>query len=193
MKRHTHGFTLLETIVALAISMMVVTIVFQSLRVFSLARERVAATGATVDRNQLTLAWMRDSVASLLAVDKKPFKGNASGWSGTTANAMLQAAGIPVPVHWQLGQNGAPAIAYREWNGPALVLPAPARELRFAYLDAKGAVHSHWPPRLGEFPDLPAAIALEARGHAAPLFVVAIIGQKKPLTDQGAFDTEGDL
>ncbi|EQD60412.1 type II secretion system protein, partial [mine drainage metagenome] len=164
----------------------------QSLSVFGLARERVAATGATVDRNQLTLAWMRDSVASLLAVDKKPFKGNASGWSGTSANAVLQPAGIPVPVRWQLGQNGAPAIAYSEWAGHALVLPAPAGELRFAYLDAKGEQHSHWPPRLGEFPDLPAAIALEVQGHAAPLFVVAIVGQKKPLTDQGSFDTEGD-
>ena len=192
MKRRARGFTLLETIVALAISMMVMTIVFQSLRVFSLARERVAATGATVDRNQLTLAWMRDSVAGLLAVDKKPFKGNASGWSGTTANAMLQPAGIPVPVHWRLGQNGAPAIAYREWDDAALVLPAPARELRFVYLDAKGDAHTHWPPRLGEFPDLPSAIALEALGHQAPLLIVAVIGQKKPLIDQGPFDTEGD-
>ncbi len=192
MNRRARGFTLLETIVALAISMMVVTIVFQSLRVFSLARERVAATGATVDRNQLTLAWMRDSVAGLLAVDKKPFKGNASGWSGTTTNAMLQPEGIPVPVRWRLGQNGAPAIAYREWDGSALVLPAPARELRFVYLDAKGDAHAHWPPRLGEFPDLPSAIALLAQGHQAPLLVVAVIGQKKPLTDQGPFDTEGD-
>ena len=65
--------------------------------------------------------------------------------------------------------------------------------MRFVYLDAKGDAHTHRPPRLGEFPDLPSAIALEAQGHQAPLLVVSIIGQKKPLIDQGPFDTEGDL
>ena len=192
MKSRVRGFTLLETIVALAISMLVVTIVFQSLRVFSLARERVAATGATVDRNRLTLAWLRDCAAGLLAVDGKPFKGDAKGWSGTTANAVLQQVGIPVPVHWQVGSGGSPAILYRQWQERALVLPAPASELHFVYLDAKGNVHTHWPPRLGKFPDLPSAIALLARGHESPLLIQAVIGHKQPLTDQGPFDAEGD-
>ena len=192
MRRRAPGFTLLETIVALLISSLAVAMVFQSLRVFAVARDRVAATGATLDRNRLALAWMRQSVEGLLATNAVPFKGDRQDWAGATTGAMLARPGVPEVVKWRLSGNGAAAAAYRQGHGAETVLPLPAGRLGFLYLDADGRTHRQWPPALGTYPQLPAAIALVSADHAQPLFIAPVLAHHEPLPSQGPFDAEGD-
>ena len=193
MKQRRRGFTLLETIVALLISTLAVAMVFQSLHVFALARDRVAAAGATMDRNRLALAWMRESAESLLATDAIPFKGERERWSGVSSAALLTRSGVPEAVQWQLSGDGAAAAAYRQnRSNKQLVLPMPAGRLHFVYVDAEGKAHRQWPPALGTYPQLPAAIALVSADRAQPLFIAAVLAHHDPLSNQGPFDAEGD-
>ncbi len=192
MKQRRRGFTLLETIVALLISTLAVAMVFQSLHVFALARDRVAAAGATMDRNRLALAWMRQSAECLLATDAIPFKGERERWSGVSSAALLTRSGVPEAVQWQLSGDGAAAAAYRQNRDKQLVLPMPAGRLHFVYVDAEGKAHRQWPPALGAYPQLPAAIALVSADRAQPLFIAAVLAHHDPLSNQGPFDAEGD-
>lgn len=193
MSHRQRGFTLLETIVALLISSLAVAMVFQNLHVFALARDRVAAAGATMDRNRLALAWMRQSAEGLLATDALPFQGGRTRWRGISVASVLSRPGVPERVQWQLSSQGAAAAAYRQNHGRQRVLPLPAGRLHFVYLDADGKTHRQWPPALGTYPQLPSAIALISADHAQPLFVAAILASHNPLPDQGPFDAAGDL
>jgi prepilin-type N-terminal cleavage/methylation domain-containing protein len=186
------GFTLLETIVALLISSFAVAMVFQSLRIFVLARDRVAASGATLDRDQLALTWMRQSAEGLLSTNAVVFKGNRHDWSGVTTAAMLARPGVPQLVQWNLSVNGTPAAAYVQGSNSRLTLMMPAGGLEFLYMDEDGKTHRQWPPAMGAFPQLPSAIALEAIGRDRPLFVAPVIAAHNPLPNQGPFDAEGD-
>lgn len=192
--RPHRGLTLLEMIVTLLIASLIVLVTFQSLHVFAVARERVAAYGATLDRNRLVLGWLRDSSESLIAVPKPVFKGDAKGFEGTVTAPVLERAGVPTPVRWRIDASGLAALDYREFDGKPLLLPLPeGGQLHFEYFDASGKPHDQWPPALGEHPDLPAAIALLAGPDGDhPLLIAAILGARKPWLQPGPFDAAGD-
>ena len=192
--RPDRGLTLLEMIVTLLIASLIVLVTFQSLHVFAVARERVAAYGATLDRNRLVLGWLRDSSESLIAAPKPVFKGDAEGFEGTVTAPVLERAGVPTPVRWRVDASGLAALDYSEFGGKPLLLPLPeGGRLHFEYFDASGRPHDQWPPALGEHPDLPAAIALLAGPDGdQPLLIAAILGARKPWLQPGPFDAAGD-
>ena len=71
------GFTLMEVLVVLVIVSLTTAALFQMLGIYRIARERVSAQVAEVDRRTLVQEWFTDSIHGLLAIENDPMRGRA--------------------------------------------------------------------------------------------------------------------
>ncbi|WP_447585085.1 PulJ/GspJ family protein [Pseudoxanthomonas mexicana] len=199
-ERRAGGFTLLEMLVVLLIAGMALALTSQALSQYARAHERVSASTQGGREYRLAERWFRDSVSGLYAVgqpgipgasaiprpaasqeDEPVFRGEARGFSGLTLLPVLAGQGVPTLQSWSIApsRSGNDALALEE-DGKQLTLPFPdAGQLRLHYLDAKGDLHALWPPAQGQWPQLPAAIALEL--GSGTLIVAAVTGAQDPL------------
>jgi len=176
------GFTLMETLVVLVIVSLTTAALFQMLGTYRIARERVAAQAAGIDRRALVQAWFTDSVHGLLAVDAAPLRGTAERLGATTLNPLFGTPGAPADVIWELVRDGDRwALRYTEdgqlrWSAPLETVDAP----RFLYYSADGVPSAQWPPATGVQAPLPTAIALSRNGHVD---VASVLGPLEPRRD----------
>ena len=194
------GFTLLEMLVVLLIAGMALALTSQALTQYQRANARVSASTQAGREYRMAERWFRDSVTGLFAVADPDapttdlqrinrtattsnvpiFHGDAQGFDGTTLSPVLAGQGIPTRQHWEIARarSGNDALELEE-NGKQLTLRFPdAGELTLHYLDAKGGLHPQWPPAKGQWPQLPAAIALELGSGA--VVAAAVLGSQDP-------------
>lgn len=164
------GFTLVEVLVALAITGMLVAILMAS--VFYIFKVQEALRAETQDREVALRgnAWFRDVVAGCLPVEEGDvFTGTRSELSCETTR-MLVPTSLPQvgPVKLSLESTGSQvSLKYqRLTSGGGEALPVAgwaASSGEFAYVDAKGEVHDAWPTT--EAPDelMPQSVRLTVR------------------------------
>lgn len=199
------GFTLLEMLVVLLIAGMALTLTTQALGQFQRAHARASASEQAGREYRLSEAWFRDSVRALTAAadtgtvvadtrrvgspdePSAVFKGRSDGFGGLTLAPVLAGQGIPVVQAWQVisGPAGTEVLELRE-EGQRVLLSLPGSgRLHLHYLDDEGKLHEQWPPALGAWPQLPAAVVLELApgpdGIGAATVVAAVTGPRKPL------------
>ncbi|WP_282276975.1 type II secretion system protein [Stenotrophomonas sp. PS02297] len=194
------GFTLLEMLVVMLIAGMALALTSQALSQYKRAHERVSASMQGGREYRLSERWFHDSVAGLHAGGelKSPsarrlpgmtsdtratlvFQGNEHGFSGLTLLPVLAGQGIPTMQTWSLTNNapGDGALTLDE-DGKQLVLRFPdAGLLTLHYVDAAGELHAQWPPAQGQWPELPAAIALEL--DSGSMIMAAVVGPQDPM------------
>lgn len=195
------GFTLLEMLVVLLIAGMALALTSQALTQYKRAHERVSSSTQGGREYRLAERWFRDSVSGLFAagdpgkplarpasnVASKPedalvFRGDEQGFSGLTLLPVLTGQGAPMLQSWSVTptRSGNDTLTLDE-DGRQLALPFPdAGHLTLHYMDAKGEFHAQWPPAQGQWPQLPAAIALGL--GSGPVIVAAITGPQNPQT-----------
>jgi len=197
------GFTLLEMLVVMLIAGMALTLTTQALGQYQRAHARALANERSGRELRLSEAWFSDAVRGLYpagtdtasrermtfgaSAATAPFKGGADRFSGTTLAPVFAGQGVPVDQAWQLvgGPEGLLQLRVEE-EGKSVDLPLPrAERAEFQYFDAEGKLHAEWPPALGQWPQLPDAIALSLTplpGDATSggTIVAAILGPKTP-------------
>lgn len=183
----SRGFTLMESLVMLLLVSFATLLMFQMLGNYRVAKERIVAQSAGIDRRALFGGWFRDSIRSLQASARTEFRGDAHSLSGVSLNPAVATPGAGVAIAWSLARSGdAWEIRYSEDGRELWRLPlAQARDASFAYLDAQGDSHDTWPPALGLATPLPAAVVLRRKaypGAMPPAPVVASVhGSLKPV------------
>lgn len=177
---HPRGFTLVEMLVALAITGMLAGMIFSSMQTLARGQERLSARDATQREMELALAWHADSASALTADTAYPFSGDSTQWQGVSLHPLAESHPHRTRVSWrlQVDDNGS-RIGCEEAEGASLpplrLHPLPAR---FGYLDAEGRLHSQWPPAIGVQMPLPEAIAVLAEeGGGRLLALVRVVRQ----------------
>jgi len=191
--RSARGFTLLEMLVVLLIAGLALVLTTQALGQYQRAHTRAIASERAGREQRTSEAWFRDSVRGLQALAPAPgttvpdaFEGDARGFHGTTLSPVLQGQGVPTQQRWRIeSRAGVDRLALDE-DGQAIELALPrARALRLQYLDAEGKLHDRWPPALGQWPQLPAAILLELAplpgGGSGQVIAQSILGPPQPV------------
>ncbi|WP_133478182.1 type II secretion system protein [Cognatilysobacter segetis] len=176
------GFTLMETLVVLVIVSLTTAALFQMLGTYRIARERVAAQAAGIDRRALVQAWFTDSIHGLVAVDGAPLRGTTERLVATTLNPLFGTPGAPADVEWAFKRDGDRwALEYSEdgqvrWSAPIEAAEAPG----FLYYAANGETSRQWPPALGAQTPLPASVALLRDGQVE---LASVLGPLEPRKD----------
>lgn len=203
-RRTAAGFTLLEMLVVLLIAGMALALTTQALGQYQRAHSRASASEQAGREYRLSESWFRDSVRALSPVPDTAlpgvdtlggsssdehagvFEGSSDGFTGLTLAPVLAGQGAPVVQAWRVvaGPVGTDVLELQE-EGRHLLLSLPGMgRLQLHYLDDAGEVHDRWPPALGMWPQLPAAVVLEvapgADGTGAASVVAAIMGPREP-------------
>ena len=144
----TAGFTLLETLIALAVMSLVSLVAFQSLSQLGALSTRAGdAAERTVDRaldraqfvsllSGVTPAWPEDAANA--------FRGNARAARGLSVGVPLSET--PGLAAFALSIDGDGALVLAGDDGPARTLATPAPAARIAYLGTDRLWRESWPP-----------------------------------------------
>lgn len=192
--RRMSGFTLMEALVVLMLVSIVVSLAFEMLGAYRIAKSRVFDTSAATDRKALVEAWFADSVRGLVALEGAMPTGTATKLVGMTLSPASSMRGGPVPVEWELvPETSQVDLVYREygeerWRVPTRAAPG---ESRFSYAGEDGEPVDRWPPALGMQEQLPRLVilALESNEGDSQL---AVAPRSGTLTRAEAFELETD-
>jgi prepilin-type N-terminal cleavage/methylation domain-containing protein len=151
------GFSLLETIVALGVLALVVTLATglgqRALDLRGRLGDRL--TASAIDR--VAHGWLRDSVEAMIADVDLPafaFSGDVAGFTGVTAHPLDRPIGVTSRVGWRIvATNGGEALVHVTGEGEVWPVWSWSRPgARFAYLGPDLAWTESWagptPPRL---------------------------------------------
>ena len=172
------GFTLVEVLVALAITGMLVSVLVSSLyymfRVQESLRHEIVEREAELRRK----AWFMDALAGCLPVEEKegrPFTGTENEIQCETSAAITpRQSGVPMKITLQLQKEGGGQIKlnYREKEGkPHLLAQWAASEAAFRYIDGKGRALTRWPKEKRDQEALPGLIQLRVKMPEARMLV----------------------
>ena len=197
------GFTLVEMLVALLIAGMALALTTQALGQYQRAHTRAIASERIGREYRLSESWFRESVRGLLpaapdtagrgravtgvgmAETAAPFQGDGTGFAGITLSPVLAGQGVPVLQQWQVKTDGARTRLQVTESGQVLQMILPqASAMRLHYVDRAGDLHDTWPPELGQWPQLPAAVVFELQPAATGpglLVAAAVLGPADPL------------
>jgi hypothetical protein len=190
------GFTLLETLIASVLIVLVVSLLMTALAQTARIQSRVAELRAQRTGFDLGVSWWRELAAGLQPAgpaDPSAFRGGGRSFSGVsiappTAQSPGRAVAFSLAVDTPPGGDEA-VLRYASGSRQVDLLRLPADEVRFAYLAADGEVFDAWPPNRADPPELPAAIRMTVihRGQQRALFA-AIGGPARAMpTAQGLF------
>lgn len=189
-RRHSsRGFTLLEMLVVLLVAGMALVLTSQALGQYQRAHTRAIASERTGREQRMGEAWFRASVRGLHAVGgDAAFAGTAEGFEGVTLAPVLAAQGAPVAQRWRVvaAEGGGERLELQEGDRTVVVALPRSGALRFHYLDADGELHDRWPPALGIWTHLPAAVVLELEpdpgiDDTGTLVASAVLGPRDPI------------
>lgn len=185
------GFTLLEMLVVLVLTGFITTILFEGLSQTFRLQQHFGVEMFNTQQGAMRSDWFRQSINGLMPDHedgRNKFKGDERRMSGlTTAPLTPESVGL-APLTWQLRfdpESGETRLHYGAENDAPAILAWPGNSGRFVYLDNKGEAHDTWPPFLGNWPQLPNAIYLEAKRSDEPYTLVAVPkGLDNPLPRQ---------
>lgn len=192
--RKQSGFTLMEALVVLMLVSVVVSLAFEMLGAYRIAKSRVFDTSAATDRRALVETWFADSIRGLVALEGAMPSGTSTLLAGVTLSPAMSPSGGPVPVEWELVADlDRVDLVYREhglerWRVPTRAAPGAAL---FSYAGPDGQLTDRWPPALGVQGELPrlVVLALEGQDGGGQLVVSPRSGT---LTRAEAFELETD-
>jgi len=173
------GFTLMEMLVVLLIVGMAGSLLFNGAAQVMNMQARFDSQLANLRGDVLRADWLRQTVQGLqpdYADGKQVFKGTARGFSGLTTNPLSAGYGGPAAFALVLQHDAARnemVLRYGAENDSPEILRWAGDQGRLQYVDNKREPHEDWPPRMGLWPQLPAAIYLEGWRDGAPWLMVA--------------------
>lgn len=167
----------METLVVLVLISVAVSLVFQMLGAFRLAKERVLVQASATDRRALVEAWFIDSIRGMVAADGGMLEGTGDRIEGTSVSPAAAPHGAPMGVSWSLHEG---VLAYaqdgsRLWEYPLPDSGNAEDAATFVFFDEQGEPHDRWPPVLGARTGLPRAVALVLPGPIGPVSVLATV------------------
>ena len=182
------GFTLVEMLVVLLIVGMAGGLLFEGAAQVMNMEARFGSQLAGLRGEALRSDWLRQAVQGLqpdYADGKQVFKGSPRGFSGLTTNPLSAGYGGLEPFALVLQHDAARdemVLRYgAESDAPEILRWAGDRG-RIRYADSKWESHEDWPPPMGLWPQLPAAIYIEGWRDGAPwLWVAAPFGPTWPV------------
>jgi prepilin-type N-terminal cleavage/methylation domain-containing protein len=192
------GFTLIETLVALAVSALASALLIQGLQQAYRLHERQGHEIFRLQHGAMHADWYRRSIEEL--VPERPggahvFLGEPRQLRGISLARPGMAAQAQAAIDWQLrfdAETGATGLYQAEGGreSAAPVLSWPGDSGRFYYFDAEGLEHDRWPPRLGQWPQLPSAVHLRYGAETRHGVIVAVpLGPKdRPVTRKAMED-----
>lgn len=197
VRRRSSGFTLMETLVMLVLVSFAVSLMFQMLGNYRIAKERVVESSGGMTRRALLEAWFIESVRGLQAIEGLMLEGSRDSFHGVSLGPLLASPGAPTAIGWSLVRDeGDMRIAYAEAEEERWQLPfrEDVGSAAFVYLDQEGRTHDQWPPAQGQQSLLPAAIGLvfERDTPAERLIVAGVRGDLEPQLYSQVFELEQD-
>ena len=96
------GFTLMEILVVLVLVSITVSLAFEMLGAYRLAKERVAAQADNLGRRALLEAWFVESLQGVVAVEEGMLDGAAARVAATSLNPVIAGRGAPTPLVWEI-------------------------------------------------------------------------------------------
>lgn len=185
---HSRGFTLIEVLVVMIMVALIGSVLFQALEQAYRLKDRFGVELFNVQQGQMATDWYRQSVNGLYpdyADGAHVFKGGELEFSGLSTTPLSEDYGIATAVTWRLRpepQHGISTLLYVVGKQETAILSWRGKEPRFGYLDDTRAAHDSWPPRLGQFPQLPTQIQIQSRDGADSMVLVATpMGPTAPL------------
>ncbi len=188
------GFTLLETLISLAIVSMVSLALMQSTASLLHITDRAVAAGDRALDTAISRKTFQLSVAKLIPAwtesEKDVFKGGSSLFSGVSCGAPSFDVKTPQRVIYELvnAKEGRIALEVSVGSDTWVLESFPAVEARFSYLGEDQKWYPDWPPALAPTtsynavkqwrkpPQLPLAIRLRSVGDESMAWVVTIGG-----------------
>lgn len=165
--RDAHGFTLMEMLVTLGLFAVVSGLLWQAMGSLMRLETRLADSRLFVAEEALHSEWIRQALRGMMSGaqgDPFRFSGKANRLSGLTSMPPWPRTAGPEPMELEIRAKdheptqlvarrpGLPKVEWQLWEWPS--------KGAFSYLDHKGGWHEEWPPPLGQWPVLPAAIRL---------------------------------
>lgn len=188
MRRAAYGLTLLETLVALAISSLVVAVLAQALGQANRIEQQLSTSPLQFRTVQLRTDWLRLLLESILPLpenERDQFQGDATVMRGLSSQVPLWPESATAPFLLEIvAARGAAGQELTLHTGPTpagssagriVLLSWQAGRGRFSYLTEEGEWVDRWPvqkPSPGRS-QLPRAIAVVTQTQEAPLIVVA--------------------
>ncbi len=162
------GYTLIEVLVVLTITAMVSGLLMQALAQVYGLQERI---GVQLQRSQgdaMQADWYRQLVQQLqpdFPGSPGRMRGDARGFEALGLDPFSREQGVPVRLRLTLESRdsvtrlrmraGERDVVLSEWEGLS--------DATLVYLDAKGERQERWPPAMGVWPALPAAVLLRLK------------------------------
>jgi prepilin-type N-terminal cleavage/methylation domain-containing protein len=178
--RRSSGFTLLEILVVLTLTALITGILLQGIQQVFFLQRHFDVEFFQTQQGFMRISWLRGSINGLVPdYDDGPnkFKGTDSRLHGLTTMPMdapdggLQGFDLHIAFDPGSGESG---LYYGDVVKDQRILTWKSAEGKFVYLDAQGGRHNEWPPFLGIWPQLPAAIIIEAGGGNSRISFVAV-------------------
>jgi len=152
MRMRFSGFTLVEVLVALAITGMLVSVLASSLFHVLRAQDALHDETITRERQLRERAWFREILAGCLPAergDAYAFIGDRQEIRCETTGSILPAI-LPTTVMIQLTlipKDSGVTLEYKESDGTnAVLFSRQQSQAEFRYVDASGAEQERWPP-----------------------------------------------
>lgn len=165
MVRKTLGFTLVEMLVALAITSLVMTLLMGAMYYILQVRQKLASEVYDGEVTIRTQAWFRQLVHGVVPLDSNvsdTFEGDAKGFRALIAPTLsVEFEGAPEPVQLRLESGSKGISLIYQASGPAFTIATwPATSGHFEYILRSGKALEKWSPLEQMTDHAPRAIAL---------------------------------
>ena len=144
------GFTLMETLIALAITAMVAVVALEMLASMTAHARRLETAMTDATNATLQTLPMRRAIEQTLpsyADTGEFFQGEAGAATGLTSAPATGRQGRPAG--YALALTMREGVAHLDYSEAGVVLfsrPLGAGERRFEFVESRGALHEQWPP-----------------------------------------------
>lgn len=189
------GFTLVEILVVMIITGFIVTILLQSLQQVFRLQTHFGHEIFHTQNGAMYADWYRQSINGLMPDHKEgkhKFRGERRQMRGLTIAPLGLENSAATPFVWRLEfepKTGLSGLYYGESKPEDPILTWEGSSGQFGYLDEKHDLHESWPPFLGKWPQLPAAIYLETGANNRRRLIIAIPrGPREPMIRRKEFE-----
>jgi general secretion pathway protein J len=170
--RSARGFTLLETLVALVLIVMAVSLLMGALVQISQIQSRIEELRGQRERLELGLTWWRELISGLQPqglLRSDTFHGDPQRLKGVSINPVgADAPGRATNFTLEIvALEDAREVALRyqpDGAKPIELLRLPGQRARFQYIEANGTTYDDWPPRGDQPPEIPVVVRLVLDG-----------------------------
>lgn len=159
------GFTLVEMLVALAITSLVMTLLMGAMYYILQVRQKLASEVHEGEVSMRTQAWFRQLVHGIVPLEAHiadTFSGDAKGFRALISpslSVVQDAAPVPVQLRIETGSNGV-SLLYQDGSSPVVIYTWPATSGQFEYSLHSGKTVERWDPLEQTQEHVPRAISL---------------------------------